>query len=74
MENILNKTSIGILNKLPPSWQNNSRDIVKRRLDSFKRSPSESKAKQIEGQLDDVSCDFLDNQNDFTFRGEQIPR
>lgn len=58
-----------ILNKLPPSWQNNSRDIVKRKLDSFKRSPSESKAKQIEGLVDDVSCDFLDNQNDFVFRG-----
>lgn len=58
-----------ILNKLPPSWQNNSRDIVKRKMDSFKRSPSESKAQQIEALVDDVSCDFSDNQNDWVFRG-----
>lgn len=58
-----------ILNKLPPSWQNNSRDIVKRKMESFKRSPSESKAMQVESMVDGVCADWNDNQNDFVFRG-----
>lgn len=56
-----------ILDKMPPSWQNNSRDIVKRKMESFKKSPSESKAMSIE-QMTGESYDFKDEDNEWSPR------
>ena len=48
-----------ILNQLDPSSQNNSRDIVRRKLEKFRRVPSEMMAQEIEN-LVDVSIDWSD--------------
>lgn len=56
-----------ILNKLPSSAVNNSRDIVRRRLESFNKSKSESKAMAIEAMTGE-GFDFKDEDNEWSPR------
>ncbi len=62
-----------IINKFPPAEINNSRAIVRRKFESFYKSKSESKAMQIEAMTGETA-DFRDEDNEWSFRGEQIPR
>lgn len=51
-----------ILNNLPPSSVNNSREIVRKKLQRMKEYPSETLAQSIEN-LAGIDCDYSNADN-----------
>jgi hypothetical protein len=47
-----------ILKKYPPSSQNNARQILREKMERFKKSPSESRAQELESF--GITVDFSD--------------
>lgn len=49
-----------LLNQFPPSSQNNSRSIVRKKLEKMNSHPSDSRRQELEGMVDNISIDHSD--------------